>query len=44
MRSKPETIANVSVRNIASQRSKYRELWKLVNLNGLLHGSLIKGY
>ena len=42
MRSKPETIANVSVRNIASQKSKFRGLWKLVNLNGLLHGPLEK--
>ena len=31
------------LRNIASQKSKFRGLWKLVNLNGLLHGPLTKG-
>ena len=31
------------LRNIASQKSKFRGLWKLVNLNGLLHGPFNKG-
>ena len=44
MRSKPETIANEVLGNIASQKSKFRGLWKLVNLNGLLHGLLVMVY
>ena len=44
MRSKPETIANVSVKEYCFSKKQIKGLWKLVNLNGRLHGPLIKVY